>query len=190
MPVTQLDERTALVTIDLQKMLRGLPLVCPLGEVVAKANRLAAAVRACELPVVRVRLSYTPDFGEAPNPRADSALDESHLPDAWDEYLDELDIQPGDLLVTKRSWSGFYGTDLDLQLRHRGITGIVICGVATAVGVESTARAAFERGYNLTIASDAVTDISAETHENSLTRIFPLLAEVDTTEAIIAKLTA
>jgi nicotinamidase-related amidase len=188
MPVTQLDERTALVTIDLQNMLKVLPLVVPLDDVVGNAKRLAAAFRSKRLPVINVRVSFAPDFADAPMPRADGGLDLSHLPEGWDQHLAELGAEPTDVLVTKHQFGAFYGTDLEPQLRRRRITGIVLAGAATGVGVESTARAAADHGYNVTVASDAVTDINPATHANALEHVFPLFAEVDTTDAIIAKL--
>jgi nicotinamidase-related amidase len=91
----------------------------------------------------------------------------------------------GDIVVTKRNWGTFYGTDLDLQLRRRGVTQIVLTGIATSIGVESTARAAHEHGCHVTLAADAMTDINADAHRNSLERIFPMLGETGTTAEIV-----
>jgi nicotinamidase-related amidase len=85
-------------------------------------------------------------------------------------------------------WGAFYGTPLDLQLRRRGVTQVVLCGIATSIGVESTARGAHEHGYNVTLVIDAMTDMKAEAHDNSLARIFPRLGETGTTEAALALL--
>ena len=89
-------------------------------------------------------------------------------------------------MVTKRQWSAFYGTDLDLQLRRRHVTGIVLTGVATSVGVDSTARAAHERAYNITFASDAITDVDPVAHGFVMDKMFPRIGEVDTTDAVLA----
>ena len=89
-----------------------------------------------------------------------------------------------DIVVTKQQWGAFYGTDLDLQLRRRGVTQVVVTGIATSIGVESTARAAHEHGYHVTVAVDAVTDMDADAHRNSVEKIFPRLGETDTAEAI------
>ena len=94
------------------------------------------------------------------------------------------------MLIQKRQWGAFYGTDLDLQLRRRGISKIVLRGIATSIGVESTARDAWERSYNLTFASDAMTDLYADAHERSLSIIFPRIGEIGTTDEILGKLRA
>jgi len=90
--------------------------------------------------------------------------------------------------VTKRNWGAFYGTDLDLQLRRRGVTQVVLAGIATSIGVESTARAAHEHGYQVTLATDAMTDLDPEAHRNSIERIFPRLGERGTTDEVITLL--
>jgi nicotinamidase-related amidase len=102
--------------------------------------------------------------------------------------VDQLSGHPEDIVVTKRNWGAFHGTDLDGHLRRRGITQIVLTGIATSIGVESTARAAYEHGYNVTLATDAMTDLSADSDEHALTRIFPRLGETGTTAEIIALL--
>ena len=96
-----------------------------------------------------------------------------------------LNPQPQDHRVTKRSWGAFTATDLDVYLKQRGVTQVVIAGIATSMGVESTARQAHELGYNVTLATDAMTDTSVDVHLNSLTRVFPKIAETGSTQAII-----
>jgi nicotinamidase-related amidase len=112
-----------------------------------------------------------------------------NLPPDWSELIPELDRQHADVVVLKRQWGAFYGTDLDLQLRRRGLTTIVLCGIATEFGVESTARDAYEHGYELVFAADAMTGMSAESHANSIERIFPRLGHVRSTDEIIEALT-
>lgn len=104
--------------------------------------------------------------------------------------MDELTGHPDDIHVTKRNWGAFYGTDLDLQLRRRGITQIVLAGIATSIGVESTARAAHEHGYHVTLATDAMTDSDAAAHTHSITKIFPRLGETGSTAEIVELLRA
>ncbi len=85
---------------------------------------------------------------------------------------------PGDIRVTKHQWGAFFGTDLDVQLRRRGITTIVLGGIATNIGVESTARQAHEYGYEVVVAEDACTSLAAEMHEFAIKNIFPMIARV------------
>ena len=106
----------------------------------------------------------------------------------WSELVPELERAPGDLVILKRQWGAFYGTDLDLQLRRRGLTTLVLCGIATEYGVESTARDAFERGYEQVFVSDAMSALSAEAHKHCLTRIFARMGRVRDTAAVVAAL--
>ncbi|MGL6019251.1 MAG: isochorismatase family protein, partial [Gibbsiella quercinecans] len=93
-----------------------------------------------------------------------------------------------DILITKRQWGAFYGTELDLQLRRRGIKTLVLGGISTNIGVESTARAAWEHGYELVIAEDMCSAQSAEMHQFAFDHIFPRLARVRSTSEILAAL--
>ncbi len=189
MPATTLDPKTALVLIDLQRGIVGAPTVPhTAADVVARGAELARAFRTAGLPVALVRVSFASDGADAPPGRTEVGGRSSPPPQGWDTLVDELDVQPTDLVVTKRNWGAFHGTDLDVQLRRRGVTGIVLGGVATSIGVESTARAAHEHGYHVTIATDAAADRDADSHEHSVTKIFPRLGETGTTEEILALL--
>ncbi|MEV4812570.1 hydrolase [Micromonospora avicenniae] len=186
MALTALDPRTALVLIDLQRGIVAAPTApYPAAEVVARGVQLADAFRAHGAPVVLVRVTTAPDGADAAPGRTDRGPAGGSRPEDWDVLVDELVGHPGDIVVTKRNWGAFYGTDLDLQLRRRGVTQIVLGGIATSIGVESTARAAHEHGYHVTLATDAMTDLDAEGHRNSVERIFPRLGETGTTTEII-----
>ncbi len=186
MPATILDPHTALVLIDMQRGIVELPHVDPVEHVVGNVARLAAAFRAAQQPVVLVRVAFSADGADRLRPRAQPQPQPTGTPrEDFAELIAELDQQPSDVVITKRQWGAFYGTELDLQLRRRGVTGIVLAGISTSVGVESTARAAFEHGYNLTFASDAMTDSNREAQERALVTIFPRMGEVDTTESIL-----
>lgn len=189
MPVTTLDPKTALVVIDMQKGVVKMPTVHPGDGVLKNVVLLADAFRAKSLPVVLVRVGWAADMGDAVKTRNESPRPPfTPSPDFY-EYADELHADAArDILVQKRNWGAFYGTDLDLQLRRRGVTNIVLCGVATSIGVESTARDAWEHNYNLAFASDAMTDMSADAHARSFDTIFPRIGEIGTTAEIIAKL--
>jgi nicotinamidase-related amidase len=185
MPATALDPRTALVVIDLQKGLAAYPTVHPFADIVASTRRLADAFRRASLPVVLVRVAFSPDGADVLQLRTDAPPRARATAPEFSELVPELNVQPNDLLITKRQPNAFYGTELDLQLRRRHITGIVLAGVATSIGVDGTARAAHERGYNVTFAKDAMTDLDPVAHEVVLTKMFPRLGEVDSTEAIL-----
>ncbi|MET7944928.1 hydrolase [Streptomyces sp. NPDC005302] len=187
MAVTTIDPRTALVVIDLQHGIVGNPGVAPhpAADVVERSARLADAFRGHSLPVVLVRVTAAADGSDAVSGRTDGASRGRSFPEGWDVIVDDLAGHPEDITVTKRNWGAFYGTDLDLQLRRRGITQIVLTGIATSIGVESSARAAHEHGYHVTLATDAMTDLDAETHRNSVERIFPRLGETGTTDEIL-----
>ncbi len=182
MPVTMLDPTAALIVVDLQKGILGLPAVHPMEDVVARSATLADAFRERGLPVVLVNVD-----GGAPG-RAEQARRIGEMPADWTELAPELNAQPNDHRLTKRTWGAFAGTDLEAYLKGRGVTQVVITGVATSIGVESTAREAHALGFNVTLATDAMTDLNAEAHANSLTRIFPRLGETGATREILGLL--
>lgn len=189
MPVTALDPNTALVVIDMQKGILGMSTVRPTADVLAKVVWLVNAFRAKQRPVVLVHVGWSPGGADAVKSRNQSGQSARDLPANFSEYADELDADPSrDILILKRQWGAFYGTDLDLQLRRGGITNIVLCGISTSIGVESTARDAWERSYNLTFAEDAMTDMNADAHERAVRIIFPRIGEIGSVEEIVAKL--
>ena len=179
MPLNTLDPRSALIVVDLQRGIAALPTAHPMQPVVDNAARLAAAFRARGLPVVLVNVAGTAP-GRSEHPRRNT----SHTPD-WAELLPELDAQPRDHRVTKRTWGAFTGTDLADYLRLCEVTQVVLCGVATSIGVESTARQAHELGFNVALVADAMTDLDADAHANSLQRIFPRLGETGDTGQLL-----
>lgn len=182
MSVTTLDAKTALILIDLQMGIVSHQLAHPVAGVLAQARALADAFRNHDLPVVLVNVT-----GGAPG-RIEQARPTAQRAANWAELVPELERQPGDLTATKKTWGVFASTDLDARLRALGVTHVVVGGISTSIGVESTARQAFEAGYNVTLATDAMTDTSTEAHTNSVTRIFPRLGETGTTAEIIGLL--
>ncbi|WP_405486567.1 hydrolase [Streptomyces sp. NBC_00096] len=183
-----LDAQTALVLIDLQKGILGLPTTKPADEILKKGIRLADAFRAKSLPVVLVRVAWSPDGGDLPTTNVDRPGPATAPPAAFSELPAELTAD-GDIIITKRHWGAFTGTELDLQLRRRGIHQIVLAGISTSVGVESTARTAWEHSYRLVFAEDATADTDADSHAHTFTKIFPRIGKVSTTDAIIEALT-
>lgn len=186
MPVTQLDPVTALLVVDLQKGVMSLPVQPSPESVLANAVRLVDAFRAHGLPVVLINAT-----GGAPGrTEFSAALAAAPRPEGWDELVPELGAQPGDILISKRTWGAFHGTGLDEQLRERGVTQVVVVGIATSAGVESTARAAHEHGYHVTVATDAMADRSPEVHQHSISAILPRVAETGTTDEVLQLLEA
>jgi nicotinamidase-related amidase len=182
MAVTKLDPKTALLVIDLQKGIVGLPTAHPTDKVVKLARQAIDAFRRHHLPIVLVNVA-----GGAPG-RTDSQMKMGQLPPDWADLVPELNQQPEDHVVTKRTWGAFTNTGLDEHLKKLGVTHVVILGVATSIGVESTARHAYENGFHVTLAVDAMTDMNADAHTNSIARIFPRLGETGTTQEIIDRL--
>jgi nicotinamidase-related amidase len=180
----QLEARTtALVLIDLQKGVLGMP-VAPhsAAAIFDRSMGLAQRFREAGAPVVRVRVSFAADLADAPQTLVDQPFKFASLPPGWDEFPDVL--APTDIVVTKRQWGAFFGTDLDLQLRRRGIRRVVLGGIATNIGVESTARSAAEHGYELVIPEDLCAGADAQLHTFSFQHILPRLARITTSETI------
>jgi nicotinamidase-related amidase len=189
MAITTLDPKTALVVIDLQAgiMAMAANAAPPVGPVIDKSAALAAAFRRHGLPVVLVHVAAgAPGRSDANGPGG--AKD---FPPEFMTFVSELGQQPSDHVSVKRTWGAFIGDrDLEAHLKNQGVTQVVICGVATSIGVESTARQAFELGFNVTLPIDAMTDLRPEPHANSLERIFPRLGETGETQAVLDLLAA
>jgi len=177
-----LDHRTALVVIDLQKGIVALPDAAAVSGVIGNCAALAEAFRGKGLPVVLVNVT-----SGAPG-RTDQAPRMRELPAGFSDLIPELNQQPQDHRVTKRTWGAFMHTGLEDRLKSLGVTQVVVAGVATSIGVESTARQAYELGFNVTLPVDAMTDLNADAHHNSIVRIFPRLGEVGTTAEVLALL--
>jgi len=184
--------RTALVVIDLQRGTVAMPTgPHPASDVVTRAAALADALRAAGGTVVLVRVTPSEDGRDALRPRTDMpAQHPGPRPPDWAEIVPELGPEPGDLVITKRQWGAFYGTELDLQLRRRGIGTILLAGISTNVGVESTARDAFERGYEQVFVEDAMTARSPDDHAHALRTVFARIGRVRSTAEVLAALRA
>ncbi|SRR6184192_1747578 len=180
MPLTTLDPAPALVVIDLQKgIVSG-----SVAHVVPNAAALATTFRAHHLPVVLVNVTgRAPGRTDTDGPRRNGST--KALPAGWADIIDELAPQPGDHLITKRRRNAFHDTGLDTLLRDLGVTQIMLAGIATGSGIESTARSAHDHGYHVVLATDAMTDHDPDSHRHSLDRVFPKLGETATTAEII-----
>jgi nicotinamidase-related amidase len=177
---------TALVLIDLQQGILGYELVPNTGtQLLTGGQKLAERFRAAGATVVLVNVDFAQDGADMLRQAVDepSGIPKGGFPAGWSDFPPGL-REPGDVLITKRQWGAFHGTELDLQLRRRGIRSVVLGGVATHIGVESTARQAYEHGYELLIVSDATSSNVAEAHAMSMKHVFPRLARVVASDAI------
>ncbi|WP_158815309.1 hydrolase [Methylocapsa sp. S129] len=178
--ITLNPQTTALVLIDLQNGIVGVPLAPRTGaEVLAGGSELARRFRAAGALVVLVRVDWSPDSADALRRLVDQSMPRpaDGLPAGWSDLAEGL-AGPGDILIVKRQSGAFHGTELDLQLRRRGVRTIVLGGIATNFGVESTARQAWEHGYDLVLVEDAVASLSAEMHAFSIEKIIPRIGRV------------
>jgi nicotinamidase-related amidase len=183
MPLTTLDPNTALIVIDLQKGLVNGSFIHPIGEVIDRTRALIDVFRAKKLPLALVNVA-----GRAPGRTEQGSRSNMSFSEGWADLLPQLDQQPSDIVVTKRSWGAFATTDLEHQLKARGVTQVVVAGVATSGGVEATARQAYELGLNVTLALDAMTDTREVAHEYCIRNVFPRLGETGSTQEVISLL--
>ena len=177
---------TALVVIDLQKGIAGRPLQPHTAqEVVKNAALLVQAFRKKGLPVFLVHVVNTP--ATTLNIESDTSFGRpAVLPPDWSAFVPELTPTPSDIVIAKKQWRAFYGTELELQLRRRGMKTIVLCGISTEYGVESTARFAYEMGFSQVFAEDAMSSSSAEAHHGAVEYIFRRMGRVRSTREILA----
>lgn len=180
MPLTSLDPKTALLVVDLQKGILRAPFAPPIAQAVERARALLDAFRARALPVVLINAA-----GVAPGRTEQPARMTGPLPEGFTDFVPELGQQPDDIVVTKRTWGAFATTDLEARLKALEVTQVVVVGVATGTGVEATARQAFEAGFNVTLAVDAMADPRAEAHDYSLRSVFPRLGETGMAQDVI-----
>ncbi len=180
MPITVLDPNTALIVVDLQSGVVSLPLAHPVADIIGRSIALVRSFRERGLPVVLVNVAG------APSGRTDSgSVGGRTFPEGWTDLIPELEQQPEDIIVTKHARSAFSGTGLGELLRDRGVTQVVVTGIATASGVESTARSAHELGFHVTLPVDAMTDSALSAHDHSVAHVFPRVAETGTTEDVL-----
>lgn len=181
MPLTQLDKTPALVVIDMQKGIVGMPLAHDGAQITENNAKLARAFRARGLPVVLVNVT-------AGAPGRTDVTHDFQPPEDWAELVPELGEHPDDHKVTKLQWGAFHGTSLDHFLRRRDVTQVVLTGIATSIGVESSARNAHDHGYHVVLVTDAMTDMDPQAHQHSVDKIFPRLGETTTTETVLGLL--
>ena len=177
------------MVIDLQKGITSLPAEPhPSKVVIENTAKILAEVRKNNMPVFLVHVTPSPHMKDFLRPVAETSFNMSNFDPSWSEYVPELNVQPTDFLITKHQWGAFYGTELDLQLRRRKIETIILCGISTNIGVESTARFAYEYGFNQIFVEDAMAARSKDEHTFTLKYIFPRLGLIRKTDEIITAL--
>jgi nicotinamidase-related amidase len=178
--------KTALVVIDLQKGITGRETAPHTSNLVLKnAIAIAEKMRTKNMQIFLVRVTPSKDGKDSLSPITDMPRrNQAPAPD-WADIVPELGPKENDFVITKHQWGAFYGTELDLELRRRGITTIILCGISTNIGVESTARFAYEYGYNQIFVEDAMTAMSAEEHNLAIQKTFPRIGLVRTTAEIL-----
>ncbi len=189
-----LDPRTtALVLIDVQGGVLAMPLA-PHGaaHIVGRTADLGRRFAAAGATVVVVNVAFSAGFSDRLSQPVDAAtpMPSAGLPAGWADLAPDIQALPADIVVTKRQWGAFHGTELDLQLRRRGISTVVLGGIATNFGVESTAREAWQHNYAVVVAEDACTSVSDEHHRFSMEKIMPRIARVRSTAQVMAALGA
>ena len=178
--------KTAVVVIDLQKGITAIPAEPHSSDtVINNTAQILDTARSKGITVCLVRVGFSKDFKDALHPIAETSFQMANRPADWSEYVPQLNIQPSDILITKHQWGAFTGTELDLQLRRRGINTIILCGLATNLGVESTARFAYELGYNQIFVEDAMSARSNAEHDYTFKYIFPRLGVKCSTEEVL-----
>ncbi len=182
---------TAMVMVDLQKGIARGTAPHAAQDVVARAAAIAAALRIAGGTVIWVHVDNAADGRDRLKPITDAAgaTERVKAPDHAD-LMPGLNVQPGDVIVTKRGWGAFHGTDLDLQLRRRGVTTIILGGISTNIGVESAAREAFDHGYQQVFVEDAMACRSAEEHAGTFRTVYAKIGRIRSTADVLAALGA
>lgn len=181
--------RTALVMIDLEHGIVGRQWAPYSGQqVVGNCVLLSQEMRERGGTVIFVRVLLD-QLLPLPADKPSHAGSVAPPPEA-SQLVPEAHVEATDIVITKRQWGAFYGTGLDQLLRRNHIRTIIMAGIATNMGVESTARAAFDRGYELVFAEDAMSSMSAEAHNFACQNLFPVMGRVRSTGHILKALRA
>lgn len=180
---------TALISIDLQGFIISRPVAPhPAGQVIENTAAIAKLLKAAGGTTVFVTIGFSADYADAVNQPTDEpmAFPQGGLPAEALREPPEIAALTPDVRITKHQWSAFYGTELDLQLRRRGIRTVILTGIATNFGVEATIRDAFAHNYAVIAVEDAMTTFTADMHAFACERIFPRLSRIRKTDEILA----
>jgi len=184
--ITALDKNTALVLIDLQNSVVSVQTKPhSVEDVLKNVNELIDAFRKKQLPIVLVNVKPAGTWMQS---RKETKMPPFPNDENAYQISDKVNANKNDIYITKHTWSAFFETELNNELKKKSITNIVLGGISTSAGVEGTARAASELGYNITLATDAMADRNESAHYNSIQNIFPRLGETGTAKEIIEML--
>jgi nicotinamidase-related amidase len=183
MALSTIDDNAALIVLDLQVATAGMPTTPhAAADIFQRSAGLAKAFRDKGFPVVWVNVAG------AASGRTDTEMQMGELPDNWTELPEGLGVAPSDKTLTKYGWGAFHDDRMDALLKEAGAGQIFLTGITTSQAVESTARSAYERNYNVVVVTDAIGDLDTDTHTHCVDRVFPRLAELATTEEVLAHL--
>jgi biuret amidohydrolase len=193
--------RTALINVDMQNcFVEGTPISAPEGPaLLQRVNRLSAACRKAGVLVIHTSIVLRSDGSNAGvlSQFSPAVRDGILCKDSPTAALHRgLVVSEGDILLDKPRFGAFYGTDLELILRSRGIDTVIISGVATNVCCETTAREAAVRDLHVFFLSDgtataAMGGASAEELQKATCATLGFLfAQVLTVDEMIQKLEA
>ena len=191
-PALTLDARsTAFVIIDLQRgiVARESGPYSP-SQVIENAARIGRRCKEAGGLIIPVRVAFSPSGADRLRQPVDApmAVPPGGLPADWAELVPEIAALGAEVVISKRQWGAFHGTELDLQLRRRGVTTILLAGIATNFGVESTAREAWQHGYDVVVVEDACTSVDAAMHRFAIEKILPRVSRIRSTADVIAAL--
>lgn len=183
MTLSTIDNNAALIVLDLQVATAGMPTTPHAApDIFQRSAGLAKAFRDKGFPVVWVNVAG------ASSGRTDIEMQMGELPDNWAELPEELGVAPTDHTFTKYGWGAFHDERMDALLKAAGAGQVFLTGLTTSQAVESTARSAYERNYHVVVVTDAIGDLDTDAHANSVDRVFPKLAQLATTEEVLAHL--
>ncbi|MCL4400428.1 cysteine hydrolase [Candidatus Parvarchaeota archaeon] len=176
-------EHTALIVWDVQTML--VERIYNKDEFLSNMNRLIAKAREKNMPIFFTKITPLPHEFESPARKYASSRMKYNLSQLPKEAF-ELAIIPkeNEVVLNKNTASVFIGTNFELMARNAGIETLVIAGISTEVGVESSARDAVNRGFYTIVASDSSSSTDKEAHQRSLLNMAKLFDVVTTAELI------
>jgi len=185
-------QSSALLIIDMQRYFlesKAPAFLDPPDELIPNVIKLVGAFREAKRPIIFTRHAHKKggSTGQMGNWWGDELPYEG---DKFSELVKGLPVEEADIILTKTKYSAFEETELDIALKREGIDTVVICGVMTNLCVETTARHAFMKDFNVIIIDDACATKSEDYHRASILNLSYGFAHIEKTKEIIEKLQA